>query len=295
MFYCVVSNGNRSVKTNVVALTVGPVITTQPVSKKVATGNSVSFTVVAEGTGLKYQWYYRNSSSDSWKASSSSSSKTNKYTATASEAATGRQFRCKVTGSNGGYVYTNVVTWTVTPKITTQPTNKTAKVGTTVTYTVAANGTGLTYRWYYKTPSSDEWKASTLASGKTAEFSFTANESYSGRQYRCLVKNSYGTSVYTNTVKLTVVPRIVAQPVSKTVAEGKTASFSVEAEGTNLSYQWYYRKSSSDEWHVSSASSAKTAILKVTAKAAYNGYQYRCGVSNKNGTTYTNAAKLTVK
>ena len=270
-----------------------PQITTQPKSVTARAGNTVKLTVAAEGTNLKYQWYYRNSSSDTWKASSVTSGKTAAYSFTAKEENTGRQFKCEVS-NGGGTVTSNTVTLTVTAKITTQPKDVTASVGNTVKFTVTAEGTGLTYLWYYKTASATAWTASTSASGKTAAYSCTAKETYSGRQFRCKVTNKYGKSVYTKTVTLTVVPKITAQPQNVTAKAGTAVKLTVKAEGTNLTYQWQYRNSSSGSWISSTTASGKSATYSFTAKKENTGRQYRCKVSNANGTVNTKVVTVTV-
>ncbi len=92
-------------------------------------------------------------------------------------------------------------------------------------------------------------------------------------------------------------PTITLQPKSVTVVSDGSASFEVKADGTGLSYQWQYRTSSSGTWNNVTAANitgTKTATMSVTAKAAFNGYQYRCMVTNNAGTVYSNAVTLTV-
>ena len=67
------------------------------------------------------------------------------------------------------------------------------------------------------------------------------------------------------------------------------------ATGGNLSYQWYYRVSSSGTWTKCTGTGYNTAMLTVEAKAYRNGYQYRCLVKNAAGSVYTNTVTLTVK
>lgn len=95
----------------------------------------------------------------------------------------------------------NAVTLTAEsgPKITTQPTNKTATAGEKVTFKVVATGDDLTYQWQYKKPGGS-WKD---CSGTSATFTTTAYASYNGYQYRCEISD--GTTIVTsNAVTLTV-------------------------------------------------------------------------------------------
>ncbi len=292
-YKCVVSNVYGSATTYTVWVTVGPKITTQPKNTSVVIGGTAKLTLAAEGTDLKYQWYYRNSSTDSWKASTMACGKTSVFSFTAQESHSGHQYFCKVT-SKYGSTNSNTVTVTVNPKITTQPKNTGVVIGGTAKLTVAATGTNLKYQWYYRNSSTDSWKASTMACGKTAAFSFTAQESHSGHQYYCKVTSKYG---YTNSnaVTVTVNPKITTQPKDTTVSKGATVKLTVAAKGTNLTYRWQYRNSSTDTWKNSTMACAKTSTFSFTAAASHSGHQYRCAVSNGKGTTYTKAATLTVK
>ena len=189
-------------------------------------------------------------------------------------------------------VYTEV---TERPTITKKPSNQTVAEGKKATFTVEA--TGMTqYQWYYRTSSTEEWKTVSAESGKTATYSLTAKARHDGYQYRCKVTNAKG-SVYTPARTLTVItekPAITTQPTSKSVTAGKTATFKVVASGKGLSYQWYYRTSSTGTWTACSASSGKTASYSLTAQARHNGYQYRCKITNAMGSVYTKIVTLTV-
>ena len=88
-------------------------------------------------------------------------------------------------------------------------------------------------------------------------------------------------------------PVVTAQPQSLTKAVGETATFRVTATGAE-SYQWQYRTSPEGSWNNVTLASGKTANYKLTVKAKHDGYQYRCAVTNANGTTYSDIVTLTV-
>ena len=77
--------------------------------------------------------------------------------------------------------------------IKSQPKDVTAKAGETVSYTVEAAGTGLTYQWQYSLDGGKKWLTSTGWTSATC--SFKGAENYSGRQFRCVVKDASGNSV----------------------------------------------------------------------------------------------------
>ncbi len=287
-YRCVVTNKNGSVTSKAATLTINgiekPVITTQPADKTAASGATVKFTVKATGaTG--YQWYYRKTSSGSWTKCTDGTSAT--LSVEAKNYRDGFQYRCKV--MNGSvYEYSNAATLHVKPGITTQPADKTAASGATVTFTVKAEGaTG--YQWYYRKTATGSWTK--CSDGTAATLSVVAKNYRDGFQYRCKVSNSAG-YVYTNAVTLRVKPGITTQPVSMSVTAGTKVTFTVTASGAT-SYQWYYRKTATGSWI--KCSDGTSASLTVDAKTYRNGYQYRCKVMNDVGYKYSNAVTLTVK
>ena len=278
-----------------------PKISTQPTSVTATVGETVSFTVKATGGQLKYQWQYRKSSSDSWTSVSADSGKTKTYTLTAAERHNGYQYRC-VIKNLAGSATTETVKLTVSnkPKITTQPSDINAPIGDTVTFAVKALGPSLKYQWQYRKSSSDSWTNVSAASGKTAKFSLTTAARHNGYQYRCRVKNSYGT-VYSKVVTLSVgKPIIKVQPTGVTATKDSTAEFAVTVRGGGLKFQWYYRTSSSGSWKKVTVSNATSymmysSVLQVKATKSVHGYQYRCVITNKYGKATSKTVTLLVK
>ena len=180
--------------------------------------------------------------------------------------------------------------------ITKQPQNVMVAPGSTATFKVTATGTGLTYQWQTLTSSTASWTNTSLSGCKTATLSFTANLSLDGRKFRCIVKDSSGNSVTSSAATLTVTElAIQTQPKSITVAKTQTAKFTVAAVGTDLTYQWQTKTSSTASWINTSLSGCKTATLSFTANMSLNGRQFRVIVTNGKGATVTSsAAKLTV-
>ncbi|MBO4289386.1 MAG: immunoglobulin domain-containing protein [Lachnospiraceae bacterium] len=115
-YRCNVSNAAGSVYSKAAKLTVNtkPVITspTKAVTRTAKKGTTVKLTVKADAAET-YQWYYRTSSSGSWKAVSASSGKTASYKLTVAKKHNGWQYRCKVTNPYGS-VYSKIITLKVT-------------------------------------------------------------------------------------------------------------------------------------------------------------------------------------
>ncbi|SJZ37218.1 Putative Ig domain-containing protein, partial [Desulfococcus multivorans DSM 2059] len=83
-------------------------------------------------------------------------------------------------------------------------------------------------------------------------------------------------------------PAVTTQPVSRSVAPGETATFSVAATGTApLSYQWQKNGA-----NIPGASGSAYTTPAVTLSD--NNAQFRCVVSNSEGSAISSAATLTV-
>ena len=77
-----------------------------------------------------------------------------------------------------------------------------------------------------------------------------------------------------------------------TGTNGKTSTANMitdlfEKAGNGLTYQWQYSTDKGATWK---NSAAKTATYKVQAQKAYDGYMYRCIVTDKSGKSLTSAA-----
>lgn len=295
-YRCLVKNSAGSTYSDVVTLRIKPQITAQPESLTAATGDTVHFSVKASGNNLTYQWQYRIKSTGTWYNCKSGTFNQASFAVEGQSYRNGYQYRCAVS-NEAGTVYSNAASLTLIakPAIKTQPSDVTANLGDTARFTVQASGSDLSYQWQYRVSAGGDWYKCSTGGYNTAAYSVQATAGRNGYQYRCQVKNSVGT-VYSNVVSLTVkdTPSITKQPANVTVATGKTAAFSVEAKGSGLTYQWQYRPGSSGEWYNSTTSGYHTATLTVTAENHRNGYQYRCKISNSDGTVYSEAAVLTV-
>ncbi|MGN0598696.1 MAG: hypothetical protein ACI4JK_02275, partial [Oscillospiraceae bacterium] len=181
-----------------------------------------------------------------------------------------------------------------TVEITSQPKDQTVAVGEKATFTVAASGEGLTYQWQISTNSGSTWKS---FANTTDTFSITAKAAYNGYMYRCIVTDANGNSVTSDAAKLIVrndTCTITSQPTDQTVAVGEKAKFVVTATGEGtISYQWQISTDGGTTWK---SFANTTDTFSITAKAAYNGYMYRCIVTDANGNSVTSdAAKLIVR
>jgi hypothetical protein len=172
------------------------------------------------------------------------------------------------------------------PSATVQPTSETVTAGQTASFSVSAWGV---------TPLGYQWKKNGTAINGATSVTYTtppAMSSDNGAQFDVTVFTSNG-STSSNSATLTVnaaavAPSITAQPASRTVTAGQTASFSVAATGTApLSYKWMKGGAPI----AGATSSTYTTPATITGDT---GSQFSITVSNSAGNVTSTAATLTV-
>ena len=87
---------------------------------------------------------------------------------------------------------------------------------------------------------------------------------------------------------------IIGQPQDYSGMVGTNATFTVEADSTDVTYQWQARKNSNSAWGATSMSGNRTNTLTVPILETRDGYQYRCLVTKGNVTLESDPATLTV-
>ena len=88
-------------------------------------------------------------------------------------------------------------------------------------------------------------------------------------------------------------PSIQVQPNAQSVAAGEDATFSVEADGDNLTFQWL--KDGEEFGDESGLEGVNSATLVVKAVDAHDAGTYRVVIANEKGVTLSKGASLAVK
>lgn len=201
-------------------------ITSQPSNQNVCEGSSASFTVVASGSGLSYQWK-KNGSNISGATSAT-------YSISSASTSDEGNYSCVVT-SGGTNVTSNSASLTVKDEveITAQPQSIEIDAGSNHTFQVTANGSApISYQWR-----KDGSNISGATSNSLVLNNATTDDSGS---YDCLVSNSCG-SESSNVAELVVEEyiEITAQPLHQRVPLGETATIEISATATGtITYQW---------------------------------------------------------
>ena len=114
--------------------------------------------------------------------------------------------------------------------IAQQPEDVTACSGERVSFSVSAEGTGLTYQWQYLASGTTSWKV--FANDTTNTLSRNVPATWDGWKFRCVIKDSSNNTVTTKEVELTILEKvaIVSQPSSVTVTAATVRVLVSEAE-----------------------------------------------------------------
>ena len=123
-----------------------------------------------------------------------------------------------------------------------------------------------------------------------------ATASDASRLYRCVVSNPLGT-VVSDAVTVTLAdapPVIMKQPVNAVGAENEWISFSVAGNGAET-YLWYYSVDGGATWDVFTPGSGyDTNTLRMRSIAYTRARIYKCALTNRNGTTFSDEVRITL-
>jgi len=281
-----------------------PTILSSPSDVIMCAGNNTTFSVLANSTAtINYQWQVNTGSGFTNLSNGGVYSGVNTSTLSITGATTtmnGYTYQV-VTTSVGACNPTAtsasaLLTVNAAPAITTQPANTAVCAGSTSSLSVAATGTSLTYQWQLNTGTGF---SNILGATSTTLPLGVVTASMNGYQYRVIVSGVCTPSVTSNTATLTVntLPVIVTQPTATSACAGNTATFSVGATGSGLTYQWQVNTGTGyvDLTNSGPYSNVNTSTLSIVAAATMNGYLFRCiivGTCPPNDTTVAVALSI---
>ena len=201
-YRCIVTDvDGNSVTSEPATLTVAEpvVITGSPMDSVGKAGQIAAFAVWAEGAGLTYQWQYSDNGGQSWK---NSSVKAAVYSTKMTAARNGRMVRCVVTDQFGNTATSDTAVMLIKQPlvITSLPKDYVGKAGSTATFSVLAQGRGLTYQWQI----SDDGTTWANSSVKAASYSTKLTTAKNGRMVRCIVTDANGNSVTSSAARMTI-------------------------------------------------------------------------------------------
>ena len=267
----------------------------QPESVTGKIGETAVFTVEAEGDGITYQWQYCNSGSSTWKNSSMTGFTTNSIEVKITKGRVGQKYRCILKDSRDNKLISEEAQIMLAESkelaITKQPESVTGKIGGTAVFTVGAEGDGLTYQWQYCNSDSSIWKTSSMTGADTSSIEVKITKGRIGQKYRCILKDSKGNKLTTEEAQIIQAEEkklaVIQQPESVTGKIGDIATFTVEAEGEGVTYQWQYCNSGSSTWKNSSMTGSTTNSIEVKITKGRIGQKYRCILKDSKGNKLT--------
>ncbi len=292
-YRCVVSGpcGAVTQNTNVVAVFTcqPPVVTQQPQTPTpVCIGGSLTLGVAVntQGQTVSYQWQIDQARNGTWVAIGGATSAV--YTKNNVQISDDGNYRVQVISACSSVpVFSNAVSFVVlsSNNILSNPVSQTVCAGVNVTMSVTVGGTSPSYQWYYNGAPIQIGQNSTA---QTANLVLTNVTPGSAGNYSCFVTGPCTPNgVFSNSATLTVnSPVILLQPQSQTGCVGSSLSFTSQASGTGISYQWQKNQSN--------ISGATNATYTIASPVVGDAGQYRVVATNTCGSVTSNSATLTM-
>ncbi len=219
------------------------VITASPLTQTVCAGTSLTLNSGATGIPAPtIQWQVSPNGGASWLNITAANYPS--YTFVPTPANNGYQYRAVYTNFCAT-VNTAVATITVNslPAITSQPTNTEVCEGSVATFNINGTGTGITYQWqmnigagFVNVPAGAPYVGGNTNTLKV----IPVTTAMSGYTFRCIVSGVCPPVQISNVVRLAIdtLPVLISQSPSAATCQFTPISFSVNAIGTRLKYQW---------------------------------------------------------
>ncbi|MBP2282906.1 hypothetical protein H4V97_001224 [Flavobacterium sp. CG_23.5] len=252
-------------------------ITSQPVTAQtLCSGSTATFSVSATGSGLTYQW--KKGGTNLGNIGNVSGATSSTLTLTNITAADSADYTVIVSGAAPcSAVTSNISTLLVNQIIAigTQPaTTQSVCSGTSASLNVVATGAGLTYQWRKGTTNLSNGGTITGATSATLTINPTVTAD-AASDYNVVITGTAPCNPLTSNNAALVVNQVVAitaQPaITQTLCSGSTATFSITATGTGLTYQW--KKGATnlvDNGTVSGATSSTLTLTNIATSDAAN-------------------------
>jgi hypothetical protein len=264
-------------------------ITAQPTPVSIAENSSATFSVVAIGDNLTYQWY--KISGGATGVVIAGAINPTLVLSGVPKSSDGSAYYCIVSNpvtkppKQSTSALLTVSSAPAMPTITSPESDIVVAAGSPVSFTAIVSGSPLPQTvWYHINPSTGA--SDSVGAGLTFQIPILAKTD--NGQYYPRAINSVG-SVNGATFRITVFDPVViqTQPTNRSVAENLSATFSISATGDNLAFQWYKIAAGQTPiatgTPVANANDSLLVITKVTR--ADSGTWFYCLVSNPVTTT----------
>lgn len=250
--YAVKADGYRTILRECITYMGFPLKITRPPSSNygVHLGERYTIDIEVQGEGLNYRWYYRNPGETAWRNAYHGYAD---YEFIMDEEDDGMQLYCEIWDQYGKTLETKVITVNlIYPEITQQPPSASTYRNTVGSCAVRATGAlPLQYAWYVMLPGESAYRHyedsirlnGIMAVDNTLHFSMS--DAINGAQAYCVITDSYGAAVTSETSTLTMRKDLVIlqQPCSLLPEfRGDYEKASLVASGEEpFSYYWYVK------------------------------------------------------
>ncbi len=272
-------------------------ITVQPVSQTLCSGNNASFGV----TGINvngYQWQVSTDGGVTFSSITNANAAT--LTLTNIDATmNNNQYQVLAIGCAPVPINSSIVSLTVNSAaaISAEPANQIACLGSDATFTATCTGSNLTYQWELSTDGGLTYSPISGATNSSLTISNVSATDDNNRYRIIAVSSDCPGDAVSNDAVLTIsnAAVIANQPNDISVCSGTSATFSVNASGTGLSYQWQVSTDGGVTFTNINGETNNTITLN-NINASLNGNQYQIVVNNTCSATgvVSSAAALQV-
>jgi hypothetical protein len=178
------------------------------------------------------------------------------------------------------------------PSITSQPTTQTVCSPLLASFTASATGTDLYYQWRKNNLSLSD--GGNISGVNTGTLTISPTSTGDAGMYDVVVSGACTPSVTSEAKELIVnqPPNISSQPAGQTVSAPSSATFSITAAGTGLSYQW--RKNGSPLSDMGNISGVAGTTLTINPTSEGDAGSYDVVVTGTCGSLTSSAATLEV-
>lgn len=292
-YRCIVGNCSSSVISDVITLLANDIftITTQPsqITYTCEDGDP-EISVVTDGTDLSYQWQIFQSGIVPIEDNETYSGTTNPnlLLSNVSNDMDGTWYECVIT--NGGCTLTSSrsnLRVNTFPNMNEQPQKNTTCEGLTAILRAGTGNTNLvppyTYQWQEAPAGSENFidisdGSDFYGTDRNVLNIISPTSEKNGNHYRLLIKGCES-DLISNTATLTVTPTpvISESPTAQISCAGEATTFTVQAIGDNIRYQWFMNDGNGYEAMTSYQSDPEYVISNTPA--SYNGNVFKCVIS----------------
>ena len=274
-------------------------ILTQPASTTVCPSGNAVFTAQVTGTTLSYQWQESTNGGNTF----TNISGANAVTLTLPNVTSGmsnNQYRIIVTSTACPATVTSTpVTLLVSGEtnITAQPLQAAACPGSDATFTVAANGAGLTYQWQLSTNGGVSFSDVTTGGNNSELLISNITTAMQGNLYRVKIASTCSASPLVSDaaiLNINEATNIAQQPTEVTACVNSNAVFTASTTGATSTYQWQVSSDNGLTYtNINGATTETLTLNDVTVNMNNNLYRLSA-TSVPCGITYSNGAALLV-